>query len=530
MSIRLYNLPLDLDESEEMLRNRAAERMGIAADSIRECKVSRRSVDCRRKKPRFVYSVDVEIEGDEAAAVKGLSDAVAIAEEHPEEFRLGSEPLPSRPIVVGAGPAGLFSALRLAKHGYKPLLIERGKAVPDRLKDVRTLMSLGELNPESNWLFGAGGAGTFSDGKLQTGITDRRIPEVLRTFRECGAPDDILYDARPHVGTDRLRAVIMNLTSIIELYGGEIRYSARLDDLDIQDGQIRAGRVEGERIECSALILAIGHSARDTYRMLHERGVVMAPKPFQLGLRIEHPQELIDRGLYGEHAGHPRLGAASYVMVSRGGEGMERVASFCVCPGGVVVPAVSEAGTLCTNGMSRRKRDSGFCNGALVVTAVPTHFGDGPLDGVAFQLELERKGFELGGGDFRCPAQAAPDFMRGEVGQIGRRTTYPLGVTPANLADLMPERACRSIALALEEFDKRLEGFAGPEAILLGPETRGSAPLRILRKKETLESVNVSGLYPAGEGAGYAGGIMSSAVDGMRTAEGIMARYAPPVA
>jgi uncharacterized FAD-dependent dehydrogenase len=419
-----------------------------------------------------------------------------------------------------------MASLRLCEHGYRPLVLERGRRVPQRIDDVTSFLKGGPLNTESNLLFGAGGAGTFSDGKLYTRTGDPRVLEVLRRFTKAGAPPEILVEGRPHVGTDRLRLVVEKICRQIESGGGEILWGAPVREIIAHDNDVIAVRTPEAEIPAGTVIFTAGPYARDSFELLHRAGVAMACKPFQMGLRIEHPQDLIDRAVFGDAAGHPKLGAADYVLHARGEPG---VVSFCVCPGGQVLPAVAERSAVCTNGMSRYRRDSGFCNGALVATLAPGEFpGEGPLAGLEVQRHYERLAFTAAGGDYVAPAQTAPDFLRGVRGGVSGPTTYTRGVRSVLLDEILPATVASAIRRALKVFDKRIPGFAGKDALLLGPETCSSCPVRVLRAPETRESQSLVNLYPAGAGSGYAAGIMSSAVDGLLTAEAVIRRFTPP--
>ena len=433
-----------------------------------------------------------------------------------------------RPLVVGCGPAGLFAALILAQAGQAPLLIDRGRDVAAREADVRAFWATGVLDPESNVQFGAGGAGAFSDGKLNTGTKDPRIRFVLEAFVRCGAPAQILTDAKPHVGTDRLHIAIAALLDRIRALGGEVRFETCLRDLTIADGRVQAAELAGPggdayRETADAVILAIGHSARDTFAWLHGRGVRMAPKAFSVGVRIEHRQDWLNRAQYGRFAGHPALGAADYKLAMHTADG-RGVYTFCMCPGGEVVAAASEIGGVVTNGMSAFARDRENANAAVLVGVTPSDFGsDDPLAGVAFQRRLERAAFAAGGGAYRAPAQLVGDFLAGvpSVGFGAVAPSYSRGAVPSDLARCLPGTVTAALRDGLRHMDQALRGFANPEAVMTGVETRSSSPVRMLRG-ETCEAVGIAGLYPCGEGAGYAGGITSAAVDGIRCAERVL--------
>lgn len=523
MPVRVHNLMLDPDESESLLRRRTAARLGLDESDVVSLQVIRRSIDARGRHPRFNYTVAASLSSP-AAEQECVSSGTALAdaEEPAQEPQPGTEEVRGRVVVAGCGPAGLFAALRLARAGYRPCVIERGAPVEQRHADVLTFLSRRELHPDSNFLFGAGGAGTYSDGKLYTRVHDARVRYVIDAFVQGGGPESLRVDARPHVGTDRLHGIVAWMCAEIERLGGSIRWRTRLTGLDTSSGRLTAARIGEERIDTNCLVLATGANGADTFAALRESGVAMEPKPFQMGLRIEHPRELIDRAIYGKYAGHERLGAADYVL-SDG-----TVTSFCVCPGGTLVPAVSESGCVCTNGMSGSARDTEYTNGALVATVSPPAAGADALSGIELQRRWERAAFRLAGGDYSAPAQSAPDFMAGVARPLRRETSYPLGVRPARLDEALPEAVAEAIRCALPRFERRLRGFAGPAAVLLGPEARASCPVRILRDPERRVSTSADGLYPVGEGSGYSSGITSSAVDGLRTAETIIARFPPP--
>jgi uncharacterized FAD-dependent dehydrogenase len=422
-------------------------------------------------------------------------------------------------VVVGTGPAGLFAAWKLTQSGVPPLILERGREVPSRVKDVNRFWESGTLNGESNVQFGEGGAGTFSDGKLYTRINDPRISEILEVWVRFGAPPEILYLQRPHIGTDRLRQVVPAMRQFLQEQGAEFRFQAKVTGLKIAKGRLEGMIVnEKEEVEGPVVFLALGHSARDTYRMLHQAGVALEPKPLAIGLRIEHPQKLIDRSQYGPSAGHPRLVPAEYQLTYRTSKD-RAVYSFCMCPGGSVIGTSSEKGTVVTNGMSYLRRNSSWANSALVVNAGKEDFGkEDALAGIEFQRRWEEKAFHLGGGDFRAPAQSVPDFLKGKDPVSPRKTSFKPGITPAPLDECLPGFVVESLRESIPYFDRKMHGFSSEEALLIGVETRTSAPIRILRGDDS-QSINVHGLFPIGEGSGYSGGIISSALDGMKAAE-----------
>jgi hypothetical protein len=529
MAILLKNIALRLDEEEALLKEKAAAALKIGAEKILDLKVIRKSLDARKKnRLYFVYALALSLPPELEKQVLGLpSPEVSFFEPPPPlpETRVGTRP-PERPIVVGNGPAGLFAALRLADCGAPPLIVERGKEIPDRVRDVELFWSEGKLDPASNVQFGEGGAGTFSDGKLYTRLQDPRIAFILKTFRRFGAPGEILYLQKPHLGTDRLRRIILSLRKHLEGKGAEYRFRTRLTGLEIQEGRLRGAVLNEQiRVPASVLVLAVGNGARDTFRMLGRSGVALEPKPFAVGLRVEHPQSLIDRIQYGPAAGHPRLPASDYHLTFRSSRG-RGVYSFCMCPGGFVIGAASEPGRAVTNGMSLFRRDAPWANSALVVSVGPDDFpSPSALAGIEFQERWEEEAFVSGGGQFRAPAQKLLDFLnRRDPGPIGK-TSFRPGVTPARLQECLPSFAVESLREALPVFNRKMPGFCSSEATLIGVETRTSSPLRILRGDD-LQSVTVSGLYPCGEGAGYAGGIVSSALDGLKAAEAIIKRWA----
>jgi len=522
MSVRVHNISLEVDEPESGLREKAAQALELSGDAMTEVRVVRRAIDARRGHVRLVYSVDAELT-DAAAEERALSaGGMPIKEVVADVPVAGNEEVRGRVVVVGCGPAGMFAGLMLAEAGYAPLLVERGGGVADRDARVKEFLAARRLDGESNFLFGAGGAGMYSDGKLRTRIRDPRTRGIIEELISAGAPEGIRIDARPHVGTDRLRGIIERLCAKLVESGGEIAWHTRLTGLQVERGALRGVEPTGGAIETNCAILATGANARDTFAMLLSAGVAMEAKPFQMGARIEHSREMIDHELYGKWAGHPRLGAAEYVLSAKG------VTAFCVCPGGELVAACVEPETVCTNGMSDSTRSGAYTNGALVRTVGPKEFGSGPLDGLAYQKWWEGKAFELAGGDYSAPAQRAADFLSGVCHPVSSGTTYRLGVRAVNLEKVLPECVAESIAEALPEFERRIRGFAGEAATLVGPETRASCPVRIVRDKTRRVSASVDGLYPAGEGSGYSGGIMSSAVDGVKGAEAVIMRYAVP--
>jgi uncharacterized FAD-dependent dehydrogenase len=534
--LRITELRLPLDHPPAALPAAIVARLKISAAELVAHTVFRRSVDARRVgAPSFIYAIDVEVM-NEAALLQKFADDRQLAPTPDSTYRFVAQaPVAGierpRPIVVGFGPCGIFAALVLAQMGFRPLVLERGKEVRERTQDTWALWRQHTLNPESNVQFGEGGAGTFSDGKLYSQIRDPKHHgrKVLSEFVKAGAPEEILYLAKPHIGTFRLVSMVETMRrEIIEL-GGEIRFQQRVDGLLFEgDGPVRRIRgvklADGEEIESDHVVLALGHSARDSFAMLHAAGVAMEAKPFSVGFRIEHPQTLIDQARYGRHAGDTRLGAADYKLVHHATNG-RTVYSFCMCPGGQVVAATSEPGCVVTNGMSQYSRAERNANAGIVVNVSPEDFGGtpgDPLAGIAFQRQLEARAFALGGGNYDAPVQRVGDFLAGRAStRLGAVVpSYKPGVHPTDLSTALPDWAIAALREAIPAFERQIKGFALPDAVLTGVETRTSSPLRLPRGDD-LQSLNVRGLYPAGEGAGYAGGILSSAVDGIQVAEAV---------
>jgi len=532
MSIRLSNLRMSIDEPEPALLPRAAAALSVRPGEIQRWRILRKSLDARDKSAiSYVYSLEVTLGEDEGQFIQRTGKKIpgVVAELYQEPtFEMpppGSEPLGERPVIIGSGPAGVFAAYFLAERGYRPLVLERGKPVRERIADMRAFDAGGPHDPESNYLFGEGGAGTFSDGKLTSRASGPDVQRVLEIFAECKGKPSILYDHRPHLGSNRLPAVVKAIRERIVALGGEFRFGCRVEDLDLADGALRGLNTSSGYLAARLAVLAIGHSARDTYEMLVRRGVPIVQKPFQIGLRIEQPQEQVNRAQYGTARLEEKLGSADYSLVARGDE---NVFSFCMCAGGYVMPSVSEPGYFCTNGMSLSRRDSPFANSGLMITLEPEHFGSSHvLAGMNLQREFERKAFEAGRGEFLCPIQRADDFLRRLPTSGLPTSSYPRGVIGTELGDLVPPIVARAIRKALPVLDRRWHGLFLKHATLVGPEARGSAPVRFLRDERTLESTGTRGLYPIGEGAGYAGGIVSAALDGLRAARSIIGRYAP---
>jgi uncharacterized FAD-dependent dehydrogenase len=530
MPLRISNVRLNVDEPETLLPQRLARILGLAPAALTRWRILRKSLDARNKHAlQFVYSAEVTLpEDDVRIAQRANRAATPIDVYHETPFTLpppGAEPLPHRPVIVGSGPGGLVAAYFLAEQGYRPLVLERGRAVRERIHDVRAFDAGGPHNPESNYLFGEGGAGTFSDGKLTYRNSGPNVRRVLELFAECKGKPSILYDARPHLGSNRLPAVVKALRRRIESLGGEVRFSCRVEDLDLADGQLRGLATSSGYVPASVVVLAIGHSARDTYRILVARGVPMAQKPFQMGVRIEHAQETVNRVQYGPMPLENRLGASSYSLIANG---THDLFTFCTCAGGYVMPSVSEPGAFCTNGMSLSKHDSPFANSGLVVTVPVEHFGGSDvLAGVRLQQIYEQRAFEVGRRDYLCPIQRVEDFLNDRDTPDVPDNSYPRGAVTARIAELVPPLIVESLRHGLPIMDHQWHGRFVPGATLVGPEARGSAPVRIVRDDRTRETPGLAGLYPVGEGAGYAGGIVSAAVDGLRSAKAIIARFAP---
>ena len=527
--IRITDLALPIDHADEALRAAIVARLGIAADALAGFTVFKRSYDARKKSSAltFIYSIDADVR-DEAALLKRHRDDAHIKPAPDMRYRfVATAPaqLPHRPLVVGFGPCGIFAALVLAQMGFRPIVLERGKAVHERTQDTWGLWRKRLLNPESNVQFGEGGAGTFSDGKLYSQIKDPRHlgRKVLEEFVKAGAPEEILYVSKPHIGTFRLVSMVEKMRAEILERGGEIRFSQRVTDVRIEQGHVRGVTLaNGSELRSDHVVLALGHSARDTFRMLHSRGVFMEAKPFSLGFRIEHPQSLIDAARLGKFAGHPALGAADYKLVHHAGNGRS-VYSFCMCPGGTVVAATSEPERVVTNGMSQYSRNERNANAGIVVGITPEQdYPGSAIAGLALQEHWESNAYELGGRNYSAPAQRVGDFLaRRASSALGEVVpSYKPGVTPTDLAAALPDFAIEAIREALPAFDRQIAGFALHDAVLTGVETRTSSPLRITRG-EDLQSLNVRGLFPAGEGAGYAGGILSAGVDGIKIAEAV---------
>ncbi len=527
--LRLTEIKLPISHQDGEIKTAILKKLGIAESELLSHSVFKRGVDARRAHAiLFTYTLIVEVNDETAILAKFANDPhVRIAPDTSYHFvAQAPEKLPARPIVIGMGPAGLFAGLLLAQMGFRPLILERGKAVRERTKDTFGLWRQGVLNPESNVQFGEGGAGTFSDGKLYSQIKDPRYlsRKVLDEFVKAGAPGEILYESHPHIGTFKLVGMVEKMRATIQSLGGEIRFGSRVDDIEIENGQVTGiCLANGERIATNHLVLAVGHSARDTFEMIHKRGIYIEAKPFSIGFRIEHPQSLIDRARFGKNAGNELLGAADYKLVHHASNGRS-VYSFCMCPGGTVVAATSEVGRVVTNGMSQYSRNERNANAGIVVGITPeVDYPGDPLAGVEFQRRWESQAFKLGGETYQAPGQLVGDFIAGrpstKFGEV--QPSYTPGVHLTDLATALPEYAISAIREALPAFAKQIKGFDLPDAVLTGVETRTSSPIRIKRNLDDYQSINTRGLYPTGEGAGSAGGILSAAVDGIEVAEAV---------
>lgn len=527
--LRITELKLPLDHSDDELRAAIVQRLGISDEQLLGFTLFKRSYDARKKNSEllFIYTIDLETSNEDELLRRFEDDGkISVAPDVSYKF-VGQAPadLPARPIVVGFGPCGIFAGLVLAQMGFKPIVLERGKEVRQRTKDTWGLWRKSVLNPESNVQFGEGGAGTFSDGKLYSQIKDpnHHGRKVLEEFVKAGAPEEILYINKPHIGTFRLTSMVEKMREEIITLGGEVRFEQKVTDLLI-DGEQLTGVVldSGEQLHSRHVVLALGHSARDTFRMLHAKGVFMEAKPFSVGFRIEHPQSLIDKARLGKYAGHPKLGAADYKLVHHAKNGRS-VYSFCMCPGGTVVAATSEPGRVVTNGMSQYSRNERNANSGIVVGIDPERdYPGGPLAGIELQERLEAHAYVMGGSNYQAPAQLVGDFVAGRpstaLGSV--EPSYKPGVALGDLAPSLPDFAIEAIREALPAFDRQIKGYNLHDAVLTGIETRTSSPLRITRDA-SFQSLNLRGLFPAGEGAGYAGGILSAGVDGIRIAEAV---------
>ena len=524
--VRDIRLPLSAGEPQAF--EKALHLARIPRSKAAHLGVARLSVDARHGQPKLVYTIAVTLKDEgEESAYAGASPCVAIRGKTDLSVQNGTQRLPHRPVVCGLGPAGLFAALLLARQGYKPIVLERGPALDERVKAVEHFSATGELDPNANIQFGEGGAGTFSDGKLTTRIGDELCGFVTEVFLQHGAPAEIAWKQKPHVGTDLLRGVITSIRREIEALGGEVHFNTALTGFEQKNGRLTGIFTTGGTFPCEALVFAVGHSARDTFGMLMDSGLVLECKPFSVGFRAEHLQSEIEKSLYHEAAGHPALPRGEYQLSQHVGD--RCVYTFCMCPGGQVVASASEEDHVVTNGMSYHARDGKNANAAVVVSVDGRDFDNDPAKAVAFQRQLEQAAYRAGGGGYLAPAETVGSFLAGrgqlELGAV--QPTYPRGVTPADLGALLPDELSSALRAGLTSFGRKLAAYRAPDAVLTGLETRTSSPVRLVRNKETLVCEALPGLYPCGEGAGYAGGIMTAAVDGVRCAAELMKRYKP---
>lgn len=514
-----------LENQEQSLKQKIAQKLKITNEQLLSYHIHRRNIDARDKDMLyFVYSVDVETSQESFILNRRIKDVTATPKAFKLDLKCGMKSLKHRPIVVGFGPAGMFAALLLARYGYAPIVLERGEAVDKRSESVDAFFGQGILNEESNIQFGEGGAGTFSDGKLTARSKDPRVQFIYDTLVEFGAPKEIAYDRMPHVGSDKLKAIVKNIREAIIQLGGEIHFSCRVDALLVEQGSIYGVIANGKTWESNQVILALGNSARDSFVTFHHQGLAMENKPFAIGMRIEHKQEWVNKTQYHRFYKHPSLSAASYFLSD--GKG---VYTFCMCPGGTVVAATSLKNHVVVNGMSNYARDLENANSAVLVQVDESEYGTQLFDGMRFIDTIEKQAFQLGGSNYKAPAQRVVDYLENKPSKSIKaiNPSYPLGVTLCNLNELFPDTLNQKIKQGLFTFEKKMNGFISEDALLSGVETRSSCPIRIIRDKETLNSISIKGVYPCGEGAGYAGGIVSSAIDGMKCAEKIIEQFHP---
>ncbi len=527
--IRVSNIKIGIDDDISLIKSLLLKKLKIRESELEKYYIFKESIDARKKgKIDFVYTIDVKVKNEDKLLKKGIKDVIKLTNYKYIDVKMGTKKLKNRPVIIGSGPAGLFASLILAQRGYSPIMIERGLDVDERTKDIDNFWENRKFKNNSNVQFGEGGAGTFSDGKLTTRIKDIRCRKVLEELVNFGSPSEILYSYKPHVGTDILKDVVKNIRKEIINLGGEVRFNSLVTDIIIEDNKVRGVIInENEKIETDNIILAIGHSARDTYKMLDKRGVLITQKPFSIGVRIEHPQSLINKSQYKEFYNHKRLGPADYKLIEHTSN-LRTAYSFCMCPGGSVIASASNEGEVVTNGMSEHARDKANANSGFLVNVVPSDFGsDKPLAGVYFQEKYEKLAYKLGGNNYNAPVQLVGDFLQDKVStSIGEvEPSYKPGYTFVDLRECLPKFVTDTMKEALVKLNNKLEGFSMYDAVLTGVETRSSSPIRIVRNEDTLESFNIRNLYPCGEGAGYAGGIVTAAVDGIKCAEKIIERY-----
>lgn len=526
--LRVTGIKITIDQNEMDLKKALLKKIKISESDLIDYRIYKESIDARKRDQLyFVYTLDIKVKNEEKVIKSNKSKDISITPNMEYSYvEKGNKKLNSPPVIVGFGPAGLFAGLILAEMGYCPIILERGKNVDDRAKDVNNFWTKGEFTKDSNVQFGEGGAGTFSDGKLTTQIKDPRCRKVLEEFIEAGAPNEILYSSKPHVGTDILQDVVKNIRKKIISLGGQVYFESKATNFVINNNKVVGVEINNDEvINTEAVVLAVGHSARDTFEVIYNNGLEIQQKPFSIGVRIEHPQKMINESQYGTFASHPRLGAADYKLVHHCENGRSAY-SFCMCPGGTVVAAASEEGGVVTNGMSEHARDKENANSAMLVGVGPEDFeSDHPLAGMYYQRKWEQKAFVEGGSNYCAPAQLVGDFLQDipstTLGKVA--PSYKPGVNPTDLRKCLPNYVTESLKEALVELDKRLKGFGMHDAIMTGVETRSSSPIRIVRNKD-FES-NITGIYPTGEGAGYAGGIVSAAVDGIKIAEAVAKKY-----
>ena len=525
--LRISQIKLSLNESKTTLLTKVAEKLQIKTSDIKKMQIYKESIDARKGRTiNKVYTVDVLVEEqlENKLLTSHMSDVSKIEPNIYTPVSHGTKPMRQKPIVVGFGPAGMMAALLLAEEGYQPVVIERGSKIEERVKKVEEFWENGILDPKCNVQFGEGGAGTFSDGKLTTRVKDQRIIKVMDELIEAGAKDEIRYVAHPHIGTDQLRIIVKNIREKIISLGGTFHFDTQVEDFLIENNQIVGVVTKKGIMKSKHVVLAIGHSARDTFKSINDHCIQMEPKPFAIGVRVEHKQEMINKNQYGDASFAKELGAAEYFLTHTANN-RRGVYSFCMCPGGVVVPSTSIEGGVVVNGMSYSKRDNENSNAAILVQVGPDDYGHGILDGINFQEKIEKKAFELGGRNYKAPAQLISDYLMHtpSTSLNDIKPSYSLGITLTDLHPLFPNEVNKAMHEGLRNFEKKIPGFSS--GVMSGVETRSSSPIRVLRNDTTLESINIRGLYPCGEGCGYAGGIMSAAIDGIRVSEAIIKQY-----